>query len=614
MADIITNLHPDGDESTNLYPNIKKENIPSKSISTDKLDDNVLSLIGSLKPSGTDTSTNILAYTSNKGIYVATDNGYWYYWNGSQYVDGGVYQSSEDIEKIKEELNQGFMQGVLPLSEYNNPSLWELGGIGSDGQNINDSKRCRLIKSHAMYAQDDCVIKTSVSDFLLFVFQYGDSDCTDYKGELGYIGSGKLSLTLPKGYYYRFRSQANPVVSIDSTVIATLATKFSVVSNTLVSEHEERITVLETTATTHSASISDLENKYYWEYGINRNPNNYEEGFIDSDGSIKTGSGYWHTDYCYVGDLDKVICSCNAVGGTMRYAQHMAFLSTYDENKNFIERVYTTGSSTYTVEDGVAFVRFCIQPSSIENVMLQGGDVFAKSFIPYVAPQQKLKPQYYNSGSNWSDKKWVVVGDSITEYNSKANKHYHDYVNEATGINVVNMGSSGTGYKRTEDESKAFYQRILNVPTNADVVTIFGSGNDLNYSAMGFSTFAEALGSPTDSGTSTICGCINQTIANLYSIMPTVQLGIVTPNPWETMNPANVGNDMDLYSNAIIEICKLHGIPCLDLYHCSNMRPWDATYRTLCYSNDGGYGVHPNDLGHKILASHFKAFLDTLLI
>ena len=105
MAEIITNLHPDGDENTNLYPNIKKENIPSKSISTDKLDDNVLSLIGSLKPSGTDTSANILAFTSNKGIYVATDNGYWYYWNGSAYTDGGVYQSSEDINQIKNEIS-----------------------------------------------------------------------------------------------------------------------------------------------------------------------------------------------------------------------------------------------------------------------------------------------------------------------------------------------------------------------------------------------------------------------------------------------------------------------------------------------------------------------------
>ena len=104
MAEIITTLHPDNDSNTNLYPNIKKENIPNKSISTDKLDDNVLSLIGSLKPSGTDTSTNILAYTSNKGIYVATDNGHWYYWNGNKYADGGVYQSSEDINQIKNEI------------------------------------------------------------------------------------------------------------------------------------------------------------------------------------------------------------------------------------------------------------------------------------------------------------------------------------------------------------------------------------------------------------------------------------------------------------------------------------------------------------------------------
>ena len=49
--DIITNLHPDNDPSTNLYPNIKKENIPSKSITTNKLDDDVLSLMRSLKPS-----------------------------------------------------------------------------------------------------------------------------------------------------------------------------------------------------------------------------------------------------------------------------------------------------------------------------------------------------------------------------------------------------------------------------------------------------------------------------------------------------------------------------------------------------------------------------------
>ena len=35
--DIITTLHPDNDPNTNLYPNIKKENIPSKAINLSKL-------------------------------------------------------------------------------------------------------------------------------------------------------------------------------------------------------------------------------------------------------------------------------------------------------------------------------------------------------------------------------------------------------------------------------------------------------------------------------------------------------------------------------------------------------------------------------------------------
>ena len=56
--------------------------------------------LGQLQPSGVDTSTNILAFTENKGIYIGSDTGYWYYWNGTQYVSGGVYISSLPDEHI----------------------------------------------------------------------------------------------------------------------------------------------------------------------------------------------------------------------------------------------------------------------------------------------------------------------------------------------------------------------------------------------------------------------------------------------------------------------------------------------------------------------------------
>lgn len=117
MTDIITTLHPENDENTNLYPNIKKQNIPDGSVDYIKLADDIKSLLNSvneLHPSGVETSDVILAFTENKGIYIGSDTGYWYYWNGTQYVSGGDYQAtavadgSVDYYKLDENLRNVF--------------------------------------------------------------------------------------------------------------------------------------------------------------------------------------------------------------------------------------------------------------------------------------------------------------------------------------------------------------------------------------------------------------------------------------------------------------------------------------------------------------------------
>lgn len=212
-----------------------------------------------------------------------------------------------------------------------------------------------------------------------------------------------------------------------------------------------------------------------------------------------------------------------------------------------------------------------------------------------------------NVGLSLKGKKWVCIGDSLTEHNLRATKNYHDYIAEATGIEVVNMGRSGTGYKRTEDEGFAFYQRVANIPTDADVITIFGSGNDNQF-------VGSALGKASDSGTETLGGCINTTIDAILAKMPMAVIGIISPTPWIGYSPNNKGNVMDVYSELLKEICTLRGIPFLDLYHCSGLRPDDATFRSLAYSRDEGNGVHPDENGHKLIAPRFKAFLETLVL
>ena len=209
------------------------------------------------------------------------------------------------------------------------------------------------------------------------------------------------------------------------------------------------------------------------------------------------------------------------------------------------------------------------------------------------------------NGSNWSvlyGKKWVAFGDSLTEFNTRATKNYHDYIAEDTGITVINFGVGGSGYKKREEDNKAFYQRMLNIPADTDIVTIFGSGNDLSLT----------LGSPSDTGTDTICGCIHQTIQNLFSVNPGVRVGIVLPCPWGNYPPSISDNKMALYCEALKEIASYYSIPVLDLYHGSNLRPWDDEFRSLYYKHDDGNTVHPDEDGHALLANKFKMFIMSL--
>lgn len=207
-------------------------------------------------------------------------------------------------------------------------------------------------------------------------------------------------------------------------------------------------------------------------------------------------------------------------------------------------------------------------------------------------------------------KKWIAIGDSLTEVNSKATKNYLSYIADKTGLVPVNMGLSGSGYRMKYDTNQAFYQRVSNIVTDGDLITIFGSFNDL--SVDGYD-----LGTPTDTGTTTICGCINNTIDTILSVYLTAGklpvIGVITPTPWGSYMPSSPTSAASNYCDAIIECCKRKSIPVLDLYRCSNLHPDNATFRTLAYSRDGGNSVHPDENGHKIIAPIIQEFIEQLI-
>ena len=160
------------------------------------------------------------------------------------------------------------------------------------------------------------------------------------------------------------------------------------------------------------------------------------------------------------------------------------------------------------------------------------------------------------------------------------------------------MGYSGSGYARLGQFS--FYNRAKRLPVDTDVVTIFGSGNDLSSELH--------LGNITDNGTDTICGCINTTINNILSVNPIIQIGIISPCPWKDYKDTQ--EKWDNYCKALEQIAKSRSIPYLDLIHCSGLRPWNDEARQLTFVDDG---VHPNEKGHKIFSSKIREFLKNML-
>ena len=186
-----------------------------------------------------------------------------------------------------------------------------------------------------------------------------------------------------------------------------------------------------------------------------------------------------------------------------------------------------------------------------------------------------------------SNMKWCVVGDSLTERNYRTSCNYYDYIKALIGSQYYqNIGVSGSGYAKYP----AWKTAISGISdTDYDIITLFGSGNDVSSNLP--------LGTYTDTGEGTVAGYINDAITALISKKPTAIMGIITPPPWAQYCDGNLDGSMKNYVDLLIAIANYRGIPVLDLYRNSGLKPWLSTFRATYYTHDSD-GVHPSEFGH----------------
>lgn len=351
---------------------------------------------------------------------------------------------------------------------------------------------------------------------------------------------------------------------------------------------------------------SSKENNYFTIPGFYVNFDN---------GELNGLAGYAATDFIKVfpGDTIELTGSYPVSSGAF-----------YNSDKTYNSKISLSGSAPYTltVPNNAYYFRVSYNISTTStiyvtrnsaNYSLENNTYLDSTKILYgnTIVSNELTDLYKNI-NKYRGKTWDVYGDSITECNFRTMQNYQYFVASKLGIGTVNnYGVSGNGFKQLA-------ATINEKTSEPDFITVFCGTNN-----FGCVHEQSTLGDITDtSSTESVTGYIRLTIEKLLAKYPCTPIGFFTPLPRSNGNSVGKqvsggGYTMEQLADRIIEICGEYSIPVLDLYRCSNLRPWipeNSTKYFSCRQAPSGDGLHPNVIGHEyFIAPKVTNFIKTLL-
>ena len=244
-----------------------------------------------------------------------------------------------------------------------------------------------------------------------------------------------------------------------------------------------------------------------------------------------------------------------------------------------------------------------------ESIVLGYPDVITHLLLQ----MEKMGPGGGRKYPDWSHLTWYVMGDSLTAPGHEhTEKYYYEFIQEKTGINIIVDGIGGTGYRAGySDNENSFLGRVQRAfpendktkNSNVDIVTIFGSGNDIRFVSDSKERKAAIFG----------------TLAHLANHRPGLRVIVVPPSPWmsERDSDYNVITNYDKRGELWKPYCddlQLCALACdfrylSDMYDCPPFNPNFSGHLQEFFANrpDGkeADGIHPSTNGHKALAPYF---------
>jgi lysophospholipase L1-like esterase len=303
--------------------------------------------------------------------------------------------------------------------------------------------------------------------------------------------------------------------------------------------------------------------------------------FIMPDGSTGTAQGqtYKATDYVALNSTSiKVTCSANY--GNNLYA-------FYDTNKTFISGYLAdAGSSLTELKNQVVSVPINAKYVRLAWIESSGRAGSLEILTPIIVLDDSLAQK------SLDNKKWCVIGDSLTEVNNQAPIKYYDYLS-CPSTTFAYLGKGGTGFLQTYNTYENYVDRVDVLTGNEgyDVISVMGGINDSGHIGTDYQ-----LGQLGDTQPTTIYGAIYYVFNSLITKFPLAFVFAITEPV--TSYRHELGNNIDVIQQAVREVCDWLKIPVADANAKSGMRPWIEDFAAEYYVDT----AHPNSKGHEKIA------------
>lgn len=275
----------------------------------------------------------------------------------------------------------------------------------------------------------------------------------------------------------------------------------------------------------------------------------------------------------------------------------------------------SAGKSIKMYPDETKDGSYGIAPETLTVVIPQGGAKLAINSITASGITVRKMTGAKNSKS-LTGYTWDVIGDSWTALHDNFSV-YSDYIAQRTGITTNYKAVSGTGYIANNSGSSDNFQ-TRSYDNSADVYTIFGSFNDAY--VMG-----ENFGSASDQSSGSLAAAVQATIDKIIGANTGAKIGIIAPAPWGAINQHNTGSVSgtsitnaaefaEKYVKTLKEMAEYNSLPFLDLYHASNLKPWNSNFINAYYHGTGPTDdTHPNTKGQEIISYPIQQFIESIL-